>query len=177
MSPEPPPFDFGSARSPGRGGTPFAAPDAGVGQAADVFAGPVPDWDVQAPSWGVMTPDPAGGTEVLNNGYAQAPTAVSGAQRPPIIWLIAGVTGAAVGLVVAVVYGSNPALAIAAWFLAGPLAICLLAAFMRANTRSSANAVYKTPAWVAWSYAGAMLVTLAGVVVSAVQIALWIGRL
>ncbi|MDH6284106.1 hypothetical protein M2280_005358 [Prescottella agglutinans] len=96
---------------------------------------------------------------------------------PPVLWLAAVGAAAAVGLIVAAVFGAAPVMAFVGWILCGPIAIGLLAAFTVADTRRRAKPVYSQPEWVRYAYRGGFLVSLTGVALAAWRIADWAGRL
>jgi hypothetical protein len=68
-------------------------------------------------------------------------------------------------------------LAIVAWLLGGPVAIALIAFFSLRDTRARTHTLYSSEAMVPWIYRLALVLSLAAVVVSALNIADWVGRL
>ncbi|MDN5726656.1 MAG: hypothetical protein L0G99_12115, partial [Propionibacteriales bacterium] len=97
-------------------------------------------------------------------GAPQAPAPVTGfgpaaepmqqlvTAKAPVQWLALAAGMAVVGLVLALVLGGLPPVAIGAWALAGPVAIGLLAYFMTADLKARAGAVYAAQAWVKIAY-------------------------
>lgn len=96
--------------------------------------------------------------------------------RPPLTWLGVSVAAALLGLLLAALLGALPPLAVIGWLLAGPVAIGALAVYISIDTRRRAGAVYVAPNWLTAAYYACLVVCLAGVVVAAVRIALWVGR-
>ena len=78
---------------------------------------------------------------------------------------------------VALLASGAPALAVAGWVLAGPAAFAMLGAFTTTDTRQRARSVYVAPVWSRTAYWTAAVVALAAVVVTAIALAEWVGRL
>ena len=97
--------------------------------------------------------------------------------KAPVIWLAGAIACSVVSLVVAAVFGATPALAISAWLVGGPVAIALIAFFSLRDTRARTHTLYSADAMVPWIYRLALVLSLAGVVISALNIANWAGRL
>ena len=86
----------------------------------------------------------------------------------------------AIGVVAAVVsalFGTAIVVAGLAWFAAGPVAIGLLGLFILRDTKESAKPFYARPSSTTLFYYGALAAAFIGIVVSALQIANWAGRL
>lgn len=97
--------------------------------------------------------------------------------RPPLPYLGAAAAISLVALLLASALGAIPGLAITAWVLAGPVAIGVLAYFIRADTAERARPVYAAPTWVRPAYVAALVLCGAAIVVAALRIAFWVGRL
>ena len=96
---------------------------------------------------------------------------------PQLIWLLLGVLASVAGLMIALLLGQLIVPAAAAWLLSGPLAIGLLAVFVHSESKRHAMPTYVDAGWVRAAYVLAMVLALIAVFVSAVRIALWVGRL
>ncbi|KJF19590.1 MULTISPECIES: hypothetical protein [Rhodococcus] len=164
----PDPFDFSdySRPQPGHGGP----PDPGVGDFTRSSGGfntpPAPN---QHP--GMPTGDSFSG--------AGASTVVQ-VRTAPTAWLAAAGAVATIGLIVAVVafvvLDSGP-VAVVAWILGGPVAIGLLALFTYRDTQARASAFYTEPLWVSSVTRVVLAISCIAVLISAWNIADWIGRL
>lgn len=99
------------------------------------------------------------------------------AARPPLTWVVAAGVVAAAGLVAALLLGGRIAVSVAAWVLCGPVAIGLLAVFTLRDTAARARPLYTAPSWATTAYWTALGVSLCGVLVTALRIADWAGRL
>lgn len=109
-------------------------------------------------------------------GTAEPPRQLS-TSSPPVLWLGIAALLAVAGLVLALLLGDLPPVAIGAWALAGPIGIGMLAVFTTRDIRARSGAVYLAQGWVRplyWVCAG---LCLAGAMVAAWQIAEWVGRL
>ena len=96
--------------------------------------------------------------------------------KAPVGWLVAGLVLTALGATSAFIAGGRPVYSIVAWAACGPLAILAFAMFVLNDTRARANLLYSSPAMVRWSYRIGLGLALLGVVFSAYQIAIWVGR-
>jgi hypothetical protein len=96
---------------------------------------------------------------------------------PPIRWIVFAGTAAVIGIGIAAVIGTIVPLAWAAWILSGPVAIGLLAVFGTRDTKERAKSFYSSPSSTTWLYRAALVLALIGVVVSALRLAEWVGRL
>ncbi len=97
--------------------------------------------------------------------------------KAPVIWLAGAIACAVVSLMVAAGFGASPAFAISAWLVGGPVAIALIAFFSLRDTRARTHTLYSADAMVPWIYRLALVLSLAAVVISALNIANWVGRL
>ncbi|NQX12320.1 hypothetical protein HQQ80_11840 [Microbacteriaceae bacterium VKM Ac-2855] len=113
------------------------------------------------------TPTGCGGTVA-----APSPSSV----RTPVGWLIAGIAVALVSAAAALVLGTEPGIAVAAWALAGPVAIGLFAVYLLLDTRRRTQLMYSPPTWAPWVYRGGLVVVLLAVIACSGRIALWAGR-
>jgi hypothetical protein len=99
------------------------------------------------------------------------------AVTPPVVWLSAAGFVAVVGVVIALCSFASGTLAVVAWTLSGIVAIGVLAAFTVRDTRARASAFYSQPVWIPWVVRAVLVISCAGVLISAWNIADWIGRL
>jgi hypothetical protein len=126
-----------------------------------------------APSGASATPSfgaPAGPSFV-------APPPAGGAPSSPVGWLFAGVALAVAAGSAAALFSTVPLITLAAWFVAGPVAISLFAVFTYRDTAFRTDALYSVAAWVTWLYRLGLIVVFAAIITSALAIALWVGRL
>ncbi|MFC7619871.1 hypothetical protein [Microlunatus sp. GCM10028923] len=136
-------------------------------------------------SRGVASGDPFGGggdqgglagTDWTGSGTVGGVAALEIARPPlPYLGLAAGIS--LVALLLAALLGAIPGLAITAWVLAGPVAIGVLAYFIKADTAERARPVYAAPTWVRPAYVAALVLCGVAVIVAALRIAFWVGRL
>lgn len=165
------PFDFGQfggASAPGAAPSPVSPP-----QGANPFGAAntgQPTFDSAAPV-GFGAGMPAGGGNYDGASAPMRPTAA------PVIWLYASFAASVVAMAVALVFGGTAAFAIGAWVLAGPIAIALVAVFSIQDTRARTAAMYSSSSFVTWLYRGAIVLSLIAVIISALKIADWVGRL
>lgn len=111
-----------------------------------------------------------GGTETV----ATAPLSIA---RPPVTWLACCAAITVIGGILALTLGSLPPVAIVAWVLCGPMAIGLLALFTSRDTHQRSLPVYAAAGWVKPAYIACLVLCGAAVLISAIRIALWVGRL
>jgi hypothetical protein len=157
------PFDFG----PHPGGSGWSPPG---GPQYGPPAGAPPTAPVPGPP-GPWQPTPGG------SGFDPPDLSATTVGKPPIVWLVAALVVGLAGAVVAF-FGANPLIAIAAWALAGPGAIGLLAIFAQRDIGQRALPVYiSSPGQTMALYWAAILVAAVGIAVSAWYIAQWAGRL
>ncbi|MFI7000856.1 hypothetical protein [Nocardia sp. NPDC050175] len=98
--------------------------------------------------------------------FEQAVSHTSG--RPPVLWLVLAASAVAAGIVLALVVGRSP-FAVAAWALAGPLAISVLAIFTRIDIEQRARAVYDS-----WPYATVVYWLVLGAAACGVLLSGWL---
>jgi hypothetical protein len=110
-------------------------------------------------------------------GLAGGTSADLSVQNPPARWLALALAAVVLGGAAALVLGEAPSWAIAAWALSGPVAIGLLAAFTRFDTRARTAAVYAQRGWVQPLYVVCLVLSGVAVCLSALRIASWVGRL
>jgi len=154
----------GSSPMPFPGGQAFPPAPA---QSASPFGASAPSGGSPGAPWGTV-----GSAVAMDAGAAAAPAAGAA----PTGLLVASLVTAFIGGVVGGALGGVPAIALAAWALAGPLTILLLALYQRADASRRAYALYSPPAWAPAMYTVAVILMLLAVVVCALQIALWVGR-
>jgi hypothetical protein len=109
-------------------------------------------------------------------GHESSPGA-SQMMRSPVKWLFLAAAVASIAIVVATTFGGNPFAAISAWILGGPLAIASMAVFTMRDTRARTFVLYSASGLVPWLYGVTLLVSSTAVVMSALRIADWVGRL
>lgn len=185
--PDPDPWDFSEfadpdprqPRSPANTGSgagdPFATsgPPAGPGQSAasDPFGANRSDGEAGS---GQVTADWTGYGG--DSGYGVESGTVQIA-RPPLPYLAAAAAISLVALLLAALLGAIPGLAIIAWVLAGPIAIGVLAYYLKVDTTERARPIYAAPNWLRPAYIVALVLCGIAVVIAALRIALWVGRL
>jgi hypothetical protein len=97
--------------------------------------------------------------------------------RPPLPLLGIAAVVSLLALLLAAVLGETPGVAITAWVLAGPIAIGVLAYFIKADTTERARPIYAAPGWLRPGYVAVLVLCGIAVVVAALRIAFWVGRL
>ncbi len=155
------PFDFSDFRG---GATPAGTP-----------AGPPPGPVPGPRDAGRYAAPPVAGLPPGGFGGSSAGDVV--VSRPPLRLLWAALALALVGGVLAAVAGGTPWIAVTAWVLAGPAAFATLGAFSTADTRQRARSVYAAPSWLRAAYGATAVVAVLAVVVTALRLAEWVGRL
>ncbi|MFW6598188.1 hypothetical protein ACQBAU_15950 [Propionibacteriaceae bacterium Y2011] len=155
----PPQAPFAPAQQ-GAGG-PQQPPFGGQPDSGGVFGGNVP---------GAPSPVTMFGTE------AEPPQQLV-TSAPPIHWLAVAAGLAVIGIVLALVLGGLPPVAIVAWVLAGPVAIGVLALFTTTDLKARSGAVYAAQGWVKPAYWVALVLCFIGTMAAAWKIAEWVGRL
>jgi hypothetical protein len=95
---------------------------------------------------------------------------------PPVPLLVAAGILGIVGIVVAAI-GWDSWIAGIGWALAGPIAIGVMGAFIKGDTDRRAEPVYTRPTWIGAAYAAVAAASTIGILVGAVGVALWVGRL
>ena len=177
VSPMPDPFDTPApppgAPPPGDGGNDPTAPMPFQGQMP-----PAEQGDIETTS-----PQPfqtaGGGFDAQPEGAFGAPGGGSPTltlSRPPVFLLFIALAIAVVAAIVAGIF-SQPVLAIVCWVLAGPVAIGVLAFFVMRDNAARSVGVYSSPGWVRPFHIATSVVCFVAVIVPAVRIALWVGRL
>lgn len=132
---------------------------------------------------GPLQPPPAGNAADVSFAFGSNQTManlaphLSAPAKAPVIWLAGAIACSVLSVVVAALFGASPALAILAWLVGGPVAIALIAFFSLRDTRARTHTLYSADAMVPWLYRLALVLSLAAVVVSALNIANWAGRL
>jgi hypothetical protein len=96
---------------------------------------------------------------------------------PRLRWLVLAATAGLVGLGLAALLGQLILPAIAGWLLSGPVAIGLLAVHLHSESQRRAMPASLDYAWLRPGYVAVLVLALVAVVVSALRIALWAGRL
>jgi hypothetical protein len=122
-----------------------------------------PESPPEPTGWGASTEEPR--------------TVAIAAARPPVAWLFGTLALAVIAGVVAVIFGTAPAVAITAWFLGGPISIALLAVYTFRDIAQRANVLYSVETWVPWLYRMILVLIFVAIIASALQIASWVGRL
>lgn len=95
---------------------------------------------------------------------------------PPTALLAVAAGVAAVGIVLAAVGWGGP-LAVIGWALSGPIAIGVMAFYIATDTRRRAEPVYVRPDWLTFAYPAVAMLAVSGIVVCAISVAFWVGRL
>lgn len=191
------PFNFGSASGSSGGERdpfaqqptsqvpdPFGTPAPPPGNGGDDATAPMPfqnQTNPSGPGGGDATaPQPfqaAGGFDAQPDGAFGTPGSGSlTLSRPPVFLLFIALAIAVVAAIVAGVFG-QPVLAIVCWVLAGPVAIGVLAFFVMRDNAARSVGVYSSPGWVRPFHMVTSVVCFVAVIVPAVRIALWVGRL
>ncbi|MDO5752287.1 hypothetical protein [Arthrobacter sp.] len=166
------PFDFGQF---GGAGTP-SKPHASAGLTAPPSTNPFAGISGTNENIGFDLSDGNAGVpgSSFNTGSAGEPLRPTGA---PVIWLLGSMAAAVIALVLALGFGGVPALTVAAWVLAGPVAIALVAVYSFRDTKARTAALYSSSGSATWLYRVAIMLSLVAVVVSALRIADWVGRI
>lgn len=167
------PFNFGSpAHEPP---PPPGAPPGG--QQGNPFAGSVPNNPLSAP--GASRPSSAvsagSGTQAPPFG-GPAPAATLVAAQPPT-WLLFLAGGLAIVAAVVAIVVDLPVVAIICWVAAGPVAIGLLALFVKRDTFARSSGLYAARDWVKPLHYVAVGVCLLCILAPALRLADWVGHL
>jgi len=96
---------------------------------------------------------------------------------PPVLWMWGGIAAAVVGGVIAAVVGSIVPLAWTAWALAGPISIGLFSVFSLRDTKQRSKPLYGERAAVTWIFRAGWVLAFIGVILAALRLADWAGRL
>jgi hypothetical protein len=94
---------------------------------------------------------------------------------PPTVLLAVAAAGAVVGIVGGAI-GWGSWMAAIGWAFAGPIAIGVMALYFAKDTGRQAAPVYARPGWLTWAYLVVGVLAAAGIVVSALGVAFWIGH-
>jgi hypothetical protein len=120
---------------------------------------------------------PGGAPEFAATAFG-APTFGGGTlevAKPPIGLLAVAIAFGITGIVLGAV-GWDHWLAIVGWVLAGPVAIGVLAFYIARDTAKRALPTYLRPDVTGALYGAAVLIVVAGVIVSAAGFAIWVGH-
>lgn len=140
--------------------------------ASDPFA-------ARSPSYPGGIPAPPSFTPSAGDASPSAPGGGRGltVATPPIGLLAVAGAVAVLGVVLGLVAGGSGPLALAGWALAGPGAIGVLSAFTLLDTKRRAAPVYMQPTWITAVYWSVLVVAGVGIVIGALRVADWVGRL
>lgn len=138
----------------------FGGSPSGAGSSGSWDSAPKP---AQSPS---ESPDSGGSPDPL----ISPPSRGSQVSAAPIVWLAAPAVVALIAIV-AQSLTRNHWVAVGAWVLAGPVAIALLAVFVRRDTERRADPWYAESALVDWARRLVVVLALLGVALSAYTIA------
>jgi hypothetical protein len=131
------------------------------------------------PGW--STPEITGASRPGGWGETANPSAATGVSTsvagPPMAWIFASGGLAVFSVLTAVFLGGSPVFAIGSWVLGGPVAIALFAVFTHRDTVRRVNVLYSSRTWTTWVYGAGLVLVFTAIAVSAIQIALWVGRL
>lgn len=97
--------------------------------------------------------------------------------RPPFVWAAAAAVAGAVGLVLGALGSEGLIFAVIGWVIAGPIGIGLAGAYGLFNARAATQPWYGEPTWCRVLYWTSMVLVVVAVVVCALRIALFIGRM
>jgi hypothetical protein len=160
------PFDFGPPPGHRPGQPPGMPPPGPFGGGGGPFGGPV-------------QPNPGGPPQ---HGLGAAGFGVPGTPAGPTVahpptWLLFLAVGLALVAGIVALVLDSPVVAIVCWVVAGPVAIGLLALFVVKDTFARASEVYSALDWVKPLHYGAIVLCLLCILVPALRIADWVGRL
>lgn len=99
------------------------------------------------------------------------------AAGPPVLWMWAGIVAALIGLALAVIAGNVVPLSWTAWALAGPVAIGLYSVFSLRDTKQRSKPLYGDRVAVTWTLRIGWILAFLGVIIAALRLADWAGRL
>lgn len=165
------PFDFGQfggASAPANPPSP-AGPPGGTNPFGGANTGQSLQSGAAQSGFGASTP--------VSGGNYDGGSASLHPTSAPVVWLYAAIAASIIAMFVALFLGDTPFLAIGAWAFAGPVAIALVAVFSFRDTRARTAALYSSSDFVTWLYRGAIVLSLIAVVISALKIADWVGRI
>lgn len=98
------------------------------------------------------------------------------AAQPPVVVLVAALVLALAGIGVTAATWGVP-LTLLGWFLAGPLAIGVITLYSMIDTARRAAPLYGGAAWTRPAQIVVTVLIVAGVLLSSVSIAMWVGRI
>lgn len=183
------PFNFGPPNQfpasqpsapPGPGGAPS-------GPAGNPFSGSVPNNPLSAPSaspppsgppatpFGAPQPTQPGQNNVFGPATTAPPAGLTAAKPPT--WLLFVAAGLALAAGIVALLLDSPVIAIVCWFVAGPIAIGLLALFVVKDTFARSSGLYAAPGWVKPLHYVAIGLCLVCILAPALRIADWVGHL
>lgn len=190
---QPPPGSQGQPPASGSGGNPFGGPVPGNPLTAP-SANPAPTPSSygsapqsrgsapqgpfgQAPAHPGQQPPPGQQTQQgsVFGGPAAAPVDLTAAKPPTWLLFLAGGLALAAGIVAILL--NIPWVAIVCWFVAGPVAIGLLALFVVKDTFARSSGLYAAPGWVKPLHYIAIGLCLLCILAPALRIADWVGHL
>lgn len=96
---------------------------------------------------------------------------------PPVLWMWAGIVAALMGVALVIIAGSAVPLSWTAWALAGPIAIGLYSVFSLRDTKQRSKPLYGERVAVTWILRIGWLLAFVGVILAALRLADWAGRL
>jgi hypothetical protein len=109
-----------------------------------------------------------------SSGSHDAPLGVG---HPPLVWLAVALAFAIIAILLAQLVIPQNALTILPWFLAGPVAMGALALFNFRDTAARALPVYAETNGARVLHVATVIGIVVAVAVTALHIALWVGRL
>ncbi|NNG18291.1 hypothetical protein HJ590_01640 [Naumannella sp. ID2617S] len=169
----PPPRGFG--RQGFGGQPPQGQPPQGAAPQQQGFGGQSPFGDSGNP---LSAPAPTNRpTDVFGSGDpAAAGQPALTIARPPAFLLLIALGVAVVAGVVALLL-NNIVVAIICWFLAGPIAIGLVALFVIRDNWARASGAYSSPGWLKPLHIATVALCLLAILAPALRIADWVGHL
>lgn len=96
--------------------------------------------------------------------------------KPPVSLLAVAAATAVAGIGLGAI-GSDSWIALVGWVFAGPLAIGVLAFYVRQDTSRRAMATYLSPTGIGAMYTCVAVLVVIGIIVSALGVAYWVGHL
>lgn len=192
------PFNFGTPSQPPPG--PGGQPPPGGPPGGNPFGGPVQGNPLTAPSANPAptpssygpAPQPQGpgapfgqAAQPGQPGQQTQPGSVFGSTAAPVnltaakppTWLLFLAGGLALAAGVVAILLNIPWVAIVCWFVAGPIAIGLLALFVVKDTFARSSGLYAAPGWVKPLHYIAIGLCLLCILAPALRIADWVGHL
>jgi hypothetical protein len=144
--------------------------------------GPAPTGTGAFPGATAASPFPGSATPAVGTGDGvfgpSMPTGPEPDRGAGAVLLVVGLVLAVLAVAAGWLLGRSVTVAVVAWAVAGPVVIGLLALHVRQETRAQARLFAEQPsAAVRLLYWGVVAAALAGIVVNALRIAEWAGRL